>query len=1040
MKSIGMFILHHAVKAPAALWVLFLCLAVLGLVAAFRLPIDAVPDITNVQVMINTKTDALSPDAVETSVTLPVESAVLGLPGVEEVRSLSRYGLSQVVVICEDGTDLYFIRQLISEKLQALRSTLPAGVSPNLGPVSTGLGEVLMYAVLARDGSPLARRPETERLQVLRAVQDRVLRPQLKAVPGVAEIDSTGGHERIILIEADPARLEYFALSLERLGDRLTTLGIPRSGGFVDAKGKRIIIRSPGPAGNVEEIRRIRFAGSLLDESITLSQVATVRESGMPRVGAASLEGKESVLGTVLMRIGENSRKVAEDAERKLGGVELPADVEVRLLYSRSYLVNTTIRTVITNLTEGALLVVLVLFLVLRHFRAAIIVALVIPLSMLMATTGMWASKISANLMSLGAVDFGLLVDAAVVITENTIRKLALAGPKSWEEKKEVVTESVREVAGPVLTGMIIIMAVYLPVLTLGGIEGKMFRPMAYTVLFALGASLIVTFVLLPSLLLRFVRTGVHSGPGRRGFVERYYAPLVKTVTGKHAPRVVLPAALLLVGCLFLFPRLGAEFIPELDEGDLVIGVVWEPDISLDASIRQQAEVEKIIRAVPEVQTVFSRIGTPSSDTDPMPISFADTFVILKKEEPSWIPFRRGRPAKAEILSKIAEAVAKQFPDAELSPTQPIAMRFNEMLEGSRADVALMMYDQDLSRLYTLTNEAVEVLEKVEGVEEVGLNELTALKRTPLLNVKINMDALAAANLDLEVFQRTFENAMAGRQVGQYPDGDYRYPVVLRLREDERAGPAGIGRIPIELPGGNIAPLSRFVQFQMQEQITTISRRNGMRYSGINVFLKTRDVEGVVRRADQALRDKLDLKGVRLEWGGQFAHIQSARQRLLITTTTAVAAIIVLLLLATRSVGHSLLILSGIPFALTGGILALYFRGIPFSVSAGIGFIALMGIALLNSVVLLHFLQELRRRGVPVKEAILQAATIRFRPIVTTALVASLGFVPMALSTGLGAEVQRPLATVVIGGLVSSTILTLVVLPALYAWIMRARS
>lgn len=1031
-KLIDICLEHRMRVALAALVV-----AALGVKSLFMLPVDAVPDITNVQVLVNSKTGALAPEEIENTVTRIVEAELAGIPRVEEIRSISKYGLSQVVVIFEEGTDLYFSRQQIAERLNNLRESLPAGISPELGPVSTGLGEVLMYSVEAKQGSALADMPEEQRLMQLRTIQDRVIRPALKTVPGVADVDSNGGYSKQVHINLNPFRMSAEGVSMERLSEYVEGIGTNRGGNYVEVDGRRVLVRSLGRFESLEDIGRLPMSFGTLQGTIQLRDLARVQFGGAPRIGAATANGKETVLGTVFMRIGENSRLVAERSTEKLLGLSLPDDVQVRVVYSRKFLVEATIQTVEKNLAEGAVLVVAVMFLLMGRLRAALIAALAIPLSMLMAAQGMVLAGVSANLMSLGALDFGLLVDGSLVIVENCMRRME-EDPRStmgFRERLELVRSATKEVSRPVLSGMGIIILVYVPILTLSGVEGKMFKPMALTVLLALIGSVIVCFAVIPVLVAMFVPKGNHAGPGLPiRFLQGAYRRVLEFSLRR---RLVLPTLASAVSAmsLALFPLLGSDFVPQLDEGDLAIGIVQDGNISLSEAVRKQKETERVLRQFPEVKEVFARMGTPESATDPMGINFSDTFVILEKDRSKWRNGPSGPKTKDELYEEFAASVAAQVPDQEYGPTQPIEMRFNEMLEGSRADVSIRVFGDDLNVLMESIEKIEEIVKGIEGVSEAEMDELTALRLGPVLDARLSPELLARRAVHPNEATEAFVTAMAGREVGAFYEKDVVLPIVMRLDDEFRRNPRAVEAVPIQLPGERIVPLGSVMRLRETQQAANISRLNGRRYASVAVFLGDRDVESFVHEARRKIGDAVHLPaGYEIEWAGQYRNLQKARSTFLFIVPALLLLIAGILYQTFKSAAQALLILLCVPMALSGGILSLFVRDIPFSISAAVGFIALSGISVLNGTVLVSVFNQLRS-SMEAIEAVRLGAMQRLRPVLTTALVASLGFLPMALNSGPGSEVQRPLATVVIGGLASATLLTLGLLPVLYLWI-----
>ncbi len=1032
-----------AIKQKTWVLLFFLGMSAAGSYAVMNLPVDAVPDITNVQVMINTHTGALAPEEIETTVTFPIESELSGLPEIQEIRSISKYGLSQVTVVFHDKMDLYFARQLINEKLTSVQARLPAGIVPEMGPVSTGLGEIVMYTLKIK-GKP-DNEPYTDaELRRLRKIQDWTVAPRVKTVKGVAEVDTNGGLDKAVFIEFNPDTLARYGLSVQRILEDLGGIGENKGGGYIEKDGQRIIVRTLGRVSELKRIENITIHTNALTGSVPLKKLAIIREGNMPRVGATVVDGRESIIGTVLMRIGANSRTVASEVTEFLKNLELDDDIEIEILYARNFLVDSTVRTILQNLSEGAILVVVVLLVILGNLRAALIVALAIPISMLFSVTGMLELGISANLMSLGAVDFGLLVDGSVVMIENIIHKFEKRAEEkgsgyvfSRKEKGEIIAESAREVTGPVVSGLLIIMIVYVPILTLSGIEGKMFQPMAATVLMALAASLIVAIFLMPVLAYLFMNPPKVSEKKNIvfHFIHKVYEPLL-SLSIKKTFWFIAPSFLFAVISVGLFFRLGSDFIPSLDEGDLVIGMVRRADISLDESVRLQEKADKITLSFPEVERVFSRMGTPESATDPMGINFADSFIILKKNKDEWpvIPELGRHRTKDELYEAVAEAVNREIPGQDLSPTQPIQMRFNEMLEGSRADVTLRIFGNDLKELMRLSEQAQAIAADIPGVIEVGQDELTALRVSPVLDLKVRQQALSAYGIHAEKINEAFETAMAGREVGFFYDQEIRYPIILRMEDRFRDSPALVGRIPVDSTGSSgTLPVSAFADVSLGEQVTTIARYNARRYAAVSMYLKDRDIESFVKEAREKMNAGLDLpEGFHLHWGGQFENLEKARAVLSLVVPLTLVVIFLILYKTFNDAVQSFLIMQSVPFAATGGIVFLWLRDISFSISAAVGFIALTGIAILNAMVLVSFYNQLRASGTSLENAVKEGTLSRLRPVLMTGLVASLGFFPMAFNSGAGAEVQRPLATVVIGGLVTATLLTLLLLPGMY--------
>jgi cobalt-zinc-cadmium resistance protein CzcA len=1005
-------------------WVLggVLAMVIYGVIGLGHLPVDAVPDITPIHVVVNTKTGALDPEKIEMLVTRPVEIEMGGLPGLEEVRSISKFGLSQVTLVFQEGTPVYSARQMVLERLQNLRKSLPPSLHPEMGPVTTGLGEVLFYSVEAEPGSDWMKLSEKERLTELRTIQDFKIRPLLKRVAGVADVDSTGGFVKQIHINFFPNRLEKFGLTVESLASRVSTLGENFGGGYIQRQGHQVIVRTVPGTLKLDDLMNVSLGLNIQGKSILLRDVAEVRKDHALRVGAATRQGREVVLGTVLMRNGANSHQVAQDAERELQQMELPSGVKVHLLYSRSYLVNATLWTVSENLIGGALLVILVLFFMLGNLRASMVVACVIPIAMLIATRGMSLLGVSANLMSLGAIDFGLVVDGSVVLIENILRN----------GRRRSVLESCQEVIKPVSFGLIMIMLVYLPVLSLEGIEGKMFRPMAVTVLLALAAAWVLTLVLTPVL----AEMGLHPSEEHeqetalvRG-LKKLYLPTLQFVLD-HPLKMMIGSILLVVIAVGLVLRMGADFVPRLDEGDMVMSLARDPKISIDESVRVQKESEELTKGYSEVKDVFSRIGTAESATDPMGVQLSDTFVILEKDRSKW-----NFPTKLSLFKSLQNKFTEKFSDQEVTESQPIEMRFNDILEGSRADVTLRILGNDLDELSRLMDVAKKRVENISGVESTFLDPLTAIRKTPVLNLTPNYGALSRYEVRLSAANETIETSMSGQEVGSFFEGGIRFPMLLHLDESLRDQIPVIESLPIALPQGGTLPVSALYDVALKDQVSTIARYWGERYAAISFNLGDRDISSFVQEAKQRLQQDLKLpEGYRYYWGGQFKNLERARGKLLVVVPLTLVIIFLILARILGSLGQTLLVYSSIPFAGVGGIFTLSLRGMPMSISAAIGFIALMGIALLNSLVLISYFNSHRDEGKELREIVTTGATSRLRPVMMTALVASLGFFPMAINQGVGSEIQRPLATVVMGGLVSSTLLTLIFLPTLYYWL-----
>ncbi|MBY5920663.1 efflux RND transporter permease subunit [Ferrimonas balearica] len=1028
-------IIAFALRRRALVLALTLLVVALGVYHALKLPIDAVPDITNVQVQINTSAPGYSPLESEQRITFLVENAMAGIPALDYTRSISRYGLSQVTVVFEEGTDIYWARQQISERLQSVRAELPGGLEPMMGPIASGLGEVFTYAlrvepgVTKADGSPY-------QVDDLRTIQEWIIRPQLVQVPGVTEINSIGGYERQYQVAPIPGKLLAFKVTIQDVITALERNNLNAGAGYIERNGAQWLVRSPGQLQSLEEIGDV-VVTKRDDAPVRVRDVARVFYGRELRTGAATLNGEETVLGTAFMLMGENSRVVAKAVGEKLVEVNatLPAGVIAEPLYDRTTLVDKTIATVKTNLFEGAVLVIVVLFLFLGNIRAALIAALVIPLSMLFAVSGMAANRVSGNLMSLGAIDFGLIVDGAVIVVENCLRRLGLAQHShgrllSLEERLRVVADATREVFRPAVFGVLIIMLVYLPIFALSGVEGKMFHPMAFTVVAALLGALIFSITFVPAAIALFVKGRINEKENRlmRG-ARALYQPVLKGALKWPLVPVGLAVALVLMSILQL-RQLGSEFLPQLDEGDIAVHALRITGTGLEQSVDMQRKLEKELGMLPEVAWVFSKIGTPEVATDPMPPSVADTILIMKPQE-AW---PNPEKSKADFMEEL-RAAAEAVPGNNYEFTQPIEMRFNELIAGVRADVAIRIYGDDLPTLLAAGNRAEQILSRIEGATDLRVEAMDGL---PVLSVEPDRNHLALLGLTVEDIQIAVQAAVSGVQTGLIFEGDRRFPLVVRMDEAVGADLSGLRNLPIALPEKlnpdlSYVPLGEVAEIRQLQGPNQISRQNGKRHVVVTANVDGRDLGSFIDEAKQSLSRQLALEpGYWLAYGGTFEQLESASQRLAIVVPLTLLLILGLLYSAFGSLRDSLIIFTGVPLALTGGVLALVVRDMPLSISAAVGFIALSGIAVLNGVVMLTVIRELSSQGMALIDAVRQGASARLRPVLMTALVASLGFVPMALNMGTGAEVQRPLATVVIGGIISSTLLTLVVLPTLY--------
>ncbi len=1040
-------------------WLILIVTLGMGAVGVYNyrhLPIDAVPDITNVQVQINTEAPGFSPLEAEQRVTFPVETVMAGLPHLDYTRSLSRYGLSQVTVVFKDGTDIYFARQLVNERIQEVKSQLPPGLEPSMGPISTGLGEIFMFTVEAETG---VKKPDGSAYSStdLREIQDWVVRPQLRNLPGVTEVNTIGGFVKQYHVTPRPDRLMAYSLTLRDVMDSLARNNANVGAGYIERHGEQYLIRVPGQVSGIPEIEGIVVARRD-GQPVRVRDVADVILGEELRTGAATENGEEVVLGTVFMLIGENSREVSTRVAGKLVEVNrsLPEGVVAKTVYDRTALVDRTIATVQKNLVEGALLVIVILFLLLGNFRAALITAAVIPLSMLFTITGMVTNKVSGNLMSLGALDFGLIVDGAVIIIENCLRRFGheqhrLGRLLTRPERFALAAQATAEIIKPSIFGVFIITVVYVPIFALTGVEGKMFHPMAFTVVTALLGAMALSVSFVPASVAIFVTGKVSEKDNfaMRG-AKSLYRPILRFVMSVR-PAAVLAAIVLVALSGLMASKMGAEFIPSLDEGDIALHAMRIPGTSLTQAVGMQGPLEARLKQFPEVDTVFSKLGTAEVATDPMPPSVADTYVMLKPRE-QWPDPRR---SKADLVAAIGAAL-EEIPGNNYEITQPIQMRFNELISGVRSDVAVKIYGDDLDVMNAVGEEIETVLRGVSGAADVKVEQTTGL---PILTVHLDREAIARYGLAVGEVQELVSTALGGTAVGQVFEGDRRFDLVVRLPEKLRTDLATLGNLPVPLPrlhddriraqpavllgGGHgvsddeltlsYIPLREVARIEIAPGPNQISRENGKRRVVVTANVRGRDLAGFVTEIQEKVQVSVKVPaGYWLEYGGTFEQLISASRRLQVVVPVALLLIFGLLLMSFGNARDAFLVFTGVPLALTGGIAALWVRNIPLSISAGVGFIALSGVAVLNGLVMISFIRALRAEGKPIDAAVEEGCLTRLRPVLMTALVASLGFVPMAIATGAGAEVQRPLATVVIGGIISSTLLTLVVLPALY--------
>ena len=1024
---------------------LFVLLAAAGLTlagvwSAVRLPIDAVPDITNIQVQVNTEVPALAPEEIEKLVTFPLEVELSGVPGMTEVRSLSKFGLSQITLIFKDKTDIYRARQLISERLQNAIEKLPRGLAPKLAPITTGLGEIVFYVVdygPAATNKPVTRR---EQLMELEVIHDYVIKPMLRTVPGLADVNGSGGYEKQIVVLPKPEKLAEVGITFTELANVLTENSENAGGGVVSQGKEQLIIRSVGRVQTTEEVANLPVKFGAGVKPILVRDVADVGVGAKARTGAATRNGEEALLGTVLMLSGENSRIVAKRVVDRIEEIrpKLPQGVVIETVYDRADLVERTIKTVARNLFEGAVLVVAVLLVLMGSWRAALIVAAAIPLSLLFAMTGMVEGRISGNLMSLGAIDFGLIIDGAVVIVENIVRSLGAKqhqfGRKlTREERLHVVAAASKEVASPMFFGVVIITIVYFPILSLTGIEGKMFHPMAVTVMLCLGSALALALTLMPALCSFVLRGQIKEGDNLAiRWAKAGYGRLLKLCL-RFRWVVSAAAVVLLAVSVMMFRNLGAEFVPKLDEGSFTALVTRTNTMSLDTSLEMQEQTEKALLAeMPEVAAVFSRLGTPEVATDPMPVGAADLFISYKPRG-QWRKVNGRTITKDELAKSVLDVIEEKVPGQEVIMSQPIEMRFNELMEGIRADVSVKLFGDDYDLLEKTATEVKELLEKMPGAGEV---EFEASGRTPMMEVLVNREALVKYNASAAEVNKAVTTALGGEEVGLFVEGNRRFDIVVRLPEAARGDLSVLENLPVRVGDSGLVPLNKLAVLRRTTSVDPIRRDSGQRRAAILVNLRGRDVESFVREAEQTIRSGVKLpQGYMIEFGGQIKNLKEARLRLAMVVPVALGLIFVLVFVALGSLRQTVLIYTGVPLAATGGVFALWARGMPFSISTGVGFIALSGVAVLNGLVLISHFNQLRERGKSVCEAVWEGALTRLRPVLMTALVASLGFVPMAVAHSAGAEVQRPLATVVIGGILSSTFLTLLLLPMLYEWV-----
>ena len=1025
MALLGWIVRWSLRNRPVVLVAVVLFL-VIGVRAAVTLSIDAVPDITNVQVQVITAAPALSPVETEQYVSVPVERAMAGIPRTTEVRSISKYGLSVVTIVFRDDTDIYFARQLVNERMREAQEAVSSQYGkPAMGPITTGLGEIFQFVV----------RNDTVTLMQIEETLDWQIAPQLRAVPGVVEVNSFGGEDKQYQIVLDPKRLQAAGISVAEVVEALKNANANGGGGYIENDGEHFVIGTDGLVTNLDDLKRVVVGGTPHGVPITVAAVGEVRIGARLRRGAASKDGEgEVAIGVALMLKGENSRTVTDAVKEKLSAIQssLPAGTTIEPFYDRAALVNRTTKTIGKNLLEGALLVMVVLFVLLGDLRAGVVVALTIPLSLLFAVIVMNATGLSGNLMSLGAIDFGLIVDGAVIIVENAVRRLSESQTKEGRdltaaERLKVVEDATMEVRSASVFGEAIIAIVYVPILALIGIEGKLFRPMATTVLLALAGAFVLSLTFVPVLTSYLVRpkTGNHETwilrKARQGFVPSLRLAM------RHRWVTVGIGVMMLAVAVFGFTRLGAEFVPQLDEGDLLIEARRLPGVSLTQSVAIETRLEKTIRTIPEVTHVVSRLGAPEVATDPMGFEQSDVFIGLKDRD-AWRPGL----TKLDIANQISAALARSVPEVDGAISQPIQDRTNELVAGVRADVALRVFGRDLDELRRLGDAAAVSIRDVPGAVDVRVEQVAGLR---YLRIAPDRGKLARYGLSIADVNQITETMAVGHASGEVLEGERRFGIVVKTLHGFDGDLATLRSLPLKSASGQVVPLGDVAELSFKKGPAQVSRENQSRRLTVEFNVRGRDMISVVKDAQAKVNAAVPLStGYRMEWGGQFRHYQEARSRLVVVVPIALSLIVFLLWLAFRSLRTALLIFLNVPFAIVGGVFALWARDIPFSVSAGVGFIALFGVAVLNGLVLVSFSRHLEERGVEHVEAIMQAAQVRLRPVLMTALVAALGFIPMALSTAPGSEVQRPLATVVIGGLLSATLLTMLLLPVIYAF------
>lgn len=1018
-------LIHFAVSQRLLVLLMVAIMVGAGVYSLIHLPIDAVPDVTNVQVQVLTAAPSLAPLEIERQITFPIEVAMSGLPDIEEIRSVSKFGLSAVTVVFHDSVDTYFARQLVLERLSQAREQIPENIgAPEMGPISTGLGEIYQYELKAASGNGYDA-------TALRTIQDWSVRRQLLGVPGVTEVNSFGGYEKQYQVRLDPAKLQSYGLSLRDVLEAVTANNANVGGAYIEHGSEQYLLRGIGLVASPDDIANIIVKTGKEGVPVYVRDVGEIVTGATVRQGAVTAEGDgEIVAGIAMMLKGENTRTVVDRVKERVEQVKktLPQGVQLIPFYDRTELVNRTIKTVAKNLIEGALLVILVLILLLGNWRGSLLVATIIPLSMLFAAILMRIFHVSGNLMSLGALDFGLIVDGAVVMVENAVRRRAEAQHSGSHDRPErTILDACTEVGRPVVFAVAIIMIVYLPILSLTGIEGKMFKPMALTVVFALLGSLILSLTYVPAALTFILRGEVSEKESLLiRFAKRWYHPALTYIID-HRKRAITIAVLLVIISAGIFPFLGSEFIPRLDEGSLAVQVQQLPSVSLTQSIKTTTDVEKVLKRFPEVTKVVSKTGRAEVATDPMSVDFSDLYIELKPPS-EWTTTH----SKPELVEKMSKALEDGVPNASFSFSQPIELRVSELISGVRSDIAIKLFGDDLDTLKKSADQISRVVGRVPGAEDVKVEATTGL---PQLQIKPDRAAIARYGINVQDVNEIVESIVAGKDAGLVYEGEQRFSVVVRLNDETSRDVDAIRNLLVPAPNGARVPLAQLAAIELVEGPAQISREDTRRRIGVELNVRGRDIGSFVQEAQTRIEQQVKLPpGYYLTWGGTFENLERASARLLIVVPLALFLIFVLLFTTFGSIRQALLIYTGIPFAVVGGIFALAMRGMPFSISAGVGFIALFGVAVLNGVVMVSYINKLREEGKSVADAVREGAETRLRPVLMTALVASLGFIPMAIATSAGAEVQRPLATVVIGGLITSTLLTLLILPTLYDW------